>query len=61
VKLHASRFGAAELRHRWRKATAARALPPAPAAFKLQCEGHDVRYRNIWIQELDLGDKGTDF
>ena len=32
-----------------------------PGGLKLQCEGHDVRYRNIWIQELDLGDKGTDF
>jgi hypothetical protein len=29
--------------------------------IKLQCEGHDVRYRNIWIKELDLGEKGTDF
>lgn len=32
-----------------------------PGGIKLQCEGHDVRYRNIWIKELDLGDKGTDF
>jgi hypothetical protein len=32
-----------------------------PGGLKLQCEGHDVRYRNIWIKELDLGDKGTDF
>lgn len=32
-----------------------------PGGLKLQCEGHDVRYRNIWIKELDLSDKGTDF
>jgi hypothetical protein len=32
-----------------------------PGGLKLQCEGHDVRYRNIWIKELDLDDKGTDF
>jgi hypothetical protein len=32
-----------------------------PGGLKLQSEGHDVRYRNIWIKELDLGDKGTDF
>ena len=25
-----------------------------PGGLKLQAEGHDVRYRNIWIQELDL-------
>jgi len=29
--------------------------------LKLQAEGHDVRYRNIWIKELDLGDQSTDF
>tara|TARA_A100001037_G_scaffold304201_1_gene340260 strand:- start:673 stop:1455 length:783 start_codon:yes stop_codon:yes gene_type:complete len=29
--------------------------------LKLQCEGHDVRYRNIWIKELDLGNRSTDF
>ncbi|MDA7535176.1 DUF1080 domain-containing protein, partial [Verrucomicrobia bacterium] len=28
---------------------------------KLQCEGHDVRYRNIWIKELDLENPDTDF
>ncbi|MGC6467498.1 MAG: 3-keto-disaccharide hydrolase [Akkermansiaceae bacterium] len=32
-----------------------------PGGLKLQCEGHDVRYRNIWIKELDLDDKDTDF
>ena len=29
--------------------------------LKLQAEGHDVRYRNIWIKELDLKDASTDF
>ena len=29
--------------------------------LKLQAEGHDVRYRNIWIKELELGNGTTDF
>ena len=32
-----------------------------PGGLKLQCEGHDVRYRNIWIQPLDLKAADTDF
>ncbi len=32
-----------------------------PGGIKLQAEGYDVLYRNIWIQEKDLGDGGTDF
>ena len=32
-----------------------------PGGLKLQAEGHDVRYRNIWIQELDLKEANTDF
>jgi hypothetical protein len=32
-----------------------------PGGLKLQAEGHDVRYRNAWIQELDLKDANTDF
>ncbi len=32
-----------------------------PGGIKLQCEGHDVRFRNIWIKELALGDAATDF
>jgi len=32
-----------------------------PGGIKLQCEGHDVRYRNIWIKELVLDAMGTDF
>jgi hypothetical protein len=29
--------------------------------LKLQAEGHDVRYRNIWMKELDLDKGNTDF
>ena len=36
-------------------------ITDSPGGIKLQCEGHDVRYRNIWIKELDLDDKGTGF
>ncbi|MEQ1830814.1 MAG: DUF1080 domain-containing protein [Pirellula sp.] len=32
-----------------------------PGGLKLQCEGHDVRYRNVWIKELRLDDSNTDF
>ncbi|NOX67306.1 MAG: DUF1080 domain-containing protein [Chlorobi bacterium] len=32
-----------------------------PGGLKLQAEGHDVLYRNIWIQELDLKNADTDF
>ena len=32
-----------------------------PGGLKLQAEGYDVRYRNIWIQELDLEQAETDF
>ena len=32
-----------------------------PQGLKLQCEGHDVRYRNAWIKELDLAEANTDF
>lgn len=31
-----------------------------PGGIKLQAEGHDVLYRNIWIKELDLDEKQTD-
>ena len=30
-----------------------------PGGIKLQAEGHDVRYRNIWIKELDLEEPDT--
>ncbi len=32
-----------------------------PGGLKLQCEGHDVRFRNAWIKELDLKEANTDF
>ncbi len=36
-------------------------ITDVPGGIKLQCEGHDVRYRNIWIKELDLIDPTTAF
>lgn len=36
------------------------ALSDGPKGFKLQSEGHDVRFRNIWIKELDLVAPSTD-
>lgn len=32
-----------------------------PGGLKLQCEGHDVLYRNIWIKELEIEEADTDF
>ncbi len=32
-----------------------------PGGLKLQAEGHDVLYRNIWIKELNLTAADTDF
>jgi hypothetical protein len=32
-----------------------------PGGLKLQAEGHDVRYRNIWIKTLDLPTPETNF
>ena len=36
-------------------------ITDTPGGIKLQAEGHDVRYRNIWIRELDLAEPNTDF
>ena len=36
-------------------------ITDTPQGLKLQCEGHDVRYRNTWIKELDLKAAETDF
>ncbi len=36
-------------------------ITDTPGGLKLQCEGHDVRYRNAWIKELDLNEAKTDF
>ncbi len=38
-----------------------RGITDRPGGLKLQAEGHDVRYRNIWIKELDLKTAGSDF
>lgn len=32
-----------------------------PGGLKLQAEGHDVRYRNIWIKEVNIKKSDTDF
>lgn len=37
-----------------------RGITDTPGGLKLQAEGHDVRYRNIWIKELDLASPQTD-
>ena len=36
-------------------------ITDVPGGLKLQCEGHDVRYRNTWIKELKLEKADTDF
>ena len=36
-------------------------ITDTPGGLKLQNEGHDVRYRNTWLKELDLKDANTDF
>ena len=38
-----------------------RGITDTPGGIKLQCEGHDVRFRNIWIRELTLASPDTDF
>lgn len=38
-----------------------RGITDRPGGLKLQCEGHQVLYRNIWIKELDLKQADTDF
>jgi hypothetical protein len=36
-------------------------ITDTPGGLKLQAEGHDVRYRNAWIKDLDLNEPDTDF
>ena len=36
-------------------------ITDVPGGLKLQAEGHDVQYRNIWVQELELREPDTDF
>lgn len=38
-----------------------RGITDSPQGLKLQCEGHDVRYRNAWIKPLNLDRSGTGF
>lgn len=38
-----------------------RGITDTPGGIKLQAEGHDVLYRNLWIKELDLNEADTDF
>ena len=37
-----------------------RGITDAPGGIKLQDEGHDVRYRNVWIKELTVEQANTD-
>jgi hypothetical protein len=36
-------------------------ITDTPQGLKLQCEGHDVRYRNAWIREMEIAEPKTDF
>jgi hypothetical protein len=36
-------------------------ITDTPGGIKLQCEGHEVLYRNIWIKPIELSDPNTDF
>jgi hypothetical protein len=36
-------------------------ISDTPGGLKLQCEGHDVRYRNTWIKPLEIPAANTDF
>ena len=36
-------------------------ITDVPGGLKLQAEGHDVLYRNIWIKDLNLKKNDTDF
>ena len=53
-------LGRAQLGHRRRKRWG-QGITDTPGGLKLQCEGHDILYRNIWIKELDLTEANTDF
>jgi hypothetical protein len=36
-------------------------ITDTPGGLKLQAEGHDVRYRNAWIKEMDIQEPDTNF
>jgi hypothetical protein len=38
-----------------------RGITDTPGGLKLQAEGHDVRYRNVWIKEVVIEKSDTDF
>ena len=38
-----------------------RGITDTPGGLKLQCEGHDVRFRNAWIKEMNLARAQTNF
>jgi len=38
-----------------------RGITDVPGGIKLQAEGHEVLYRNIWIRKLNLDNETTDF
>lgn len=38
-----------------------RGITDTPGGLKLQCEGHDVRFRNAWIKEMNLDRPQTNF
>ena len=38
-----------------------RGITDSPQGLKLQCEGHDVRYRNAWIKTVNLDQQTTVF
>jgi hypothetical protein len=38
-----------------------RGITDVPGGLKLQAEGHDVRFRNVWIKEMALEKSETDF
>jgi hypothetical protein len=38
-----------------------RGITDVPGGLKLQCEGHEVMFRHIWIKEMDLARPQTNF
>ena len=36
-------------------------ITDTPGGLKLQCEGHDVYYRHVWVKELTIEKPDTDF
>jgi hypothetical protein len=65
VKIHANQ----EIQQVWGGANSGidggndngRGITDAPAGLKLQCEGHDVRFRNTWIKEMTIERANTTF